>query len=158
MLHIVWLTGIWLILTSEFSAGNFALGLLLATGMVALVTRAAPNTSKIRFGLGRIYEALDLFAFFLWEVLVSGITVAIEVLRPQMRLKPAVVAIPIKGYPPGTVLMLANLITMTPGTLSLYADEEAELLYVHSMRVDDVEEFRRGIQQTLARRVEGVMR
>jgi multicomponent Na+:H+ antiporter subunit E len=171
--HLFWLTAIWLFLTGELTAANLTLGLLLATGVLLLVTQRQPSaestgepTRKLRGGSNRgkldwdsrrLYHALDLIAFFFWEVVVSGIHVALTVIRPNMRLRPAVVAIPVKEQTPAGVMVLANLITMTPGTLSLYADEDQQLLYVHTMQVDDVEEFRQTTQATFGRRVQEVV-
>ena len=110
-----------------------------------------------QWGGRRLLHALELIGYFLWELVVSALTVARAVVRPQMDLRPGIVAIPIKGKSPAAVMTLANLITMTPGTLSLYADERAQVLYVHSMNVTNPDEFRRTVQQSFARRVEEVM-
>jgi multicomponent Na+:H+ antiporter subunit E len=158
IIFLISLVAIWLILTGDLTLPNVVMGLLLAGGVLLLVTQTRRLAGRgAKPTLGGIYRALALLAFFLWEVVVSGINVAIEVIRPRMRLRPAVIGIPVAGMSPNGVMLLANLITMTPGTLSLYVDEEAQILYVHSMRVDDVEEFRRTVQASFARRVQEVV-
>jgi multicomponent Na+:H+ antiporter subunit E len=55
-------------------------------------------------------------------------------------------------------MLVANLISLTPGTLSLDVSEDKTMLYVHVMFLDDVEEARRTIKEGLERRVLEVMR
>ena len=54
--------------------------------------------------------------------------------------------------------MLANVITLTPGTLSLDVSEDRRTLYVHGMFVDDPEAFRREIKDGFERRIEELLR
>ena len=53
---------------------------------------------------------------------------------------------------------MANLISLTPGTLSLDLSEDRKLLYIHVMFLDDIEHTRRQIKQGLEKRVLEVMR
>ena len=55
-------------------------------------------------------------------------------------------------------LVLTTFITLTPGTLSLDVSSDRRTLYIHSMYVDDVEEFRESIKQGYERRVKEVLR
>jgi len=158
MLYVLWLLGVWLLLTGELSMGNVLLGLLLA-GLVLMVLpgRQLTMASLRQWSGRRLLHALALIGYFLWELVVSALTVARAVVRPRMELRPGIVAIPLKDKSPAAVLTLANLITMTPGTLSLYADEQTQILYAHGMNVTNPDEFRRTVQRSFARRVEEVM-
>jgi multicomponent Na+:H+ antiporter subunit E len=157
MIYVLALTLLWLALTGQFTLGNVLLGLLLALVVRAVVRRPDQGATGAGWTERRLYHAFDLLAFFFWEVVVSGISIALEIVRPRMRLSPAVLAIPVRRYSPTGVMLLANLITMTPGTLSLHADEAEEVLYVHAMQVEDTDEFRAKVQNTFARRVWEVM-
>jgi multicomponent Na+:H+ antiporter subunit E len=53
---------------------------------------------------------------------------------------------------------VANLISLTPGTLSIDLSEDRSILYVHVMFLDDPDRFRQSIKNGVERRVLEVMR
>jgi multicomponent Na+:H+ antiporter subunit E len=69
-------------------------------------------------------------------------------------MRPAIVAVPLDLTSDFQITLLANLITLTPGTLSLDISDDKKILYVHGMYVDDVDEFRRSIKQGFEKRVQ----
>ena len=73
-------------------------------------------------------------------------------------MKPGIVAIPLDAKTDLEITFLANLITLTPGTLSLDCSEDRKTLYIHSMYIDDLEKFRAEIKNTLEKRLLEVMR
>jgi multicomponent Na+:H+ antiporter subunit E len=56
------------------------------------------------------------------------------------------------------ITMLANLITLTPGSVSLDVSSDRRFLYLHAMYIDDVEDFRESIKKTIERRVLEILR
>jgi multicomponent Na+:H+ antiporter subunit E len=56
------------------------------------------------------------------------------------------------------IMMVANLISLTPGTLSIDLSEDRRYLYVHVMFMQDVAEVRRELKQGLEKRVLEVLR
>lgn len=156
MFSVLWMVAAWLLLTGELTPGNLLLGLALAAG-VRLVVGSPPDTRRLKWGPRRLFRLVQLALVFLWEVVVAGFTVASDVLRPRMNLQPAVVAVPVPDLSPTGVMVVANMITMTPGTLSTYFDEEEQMLYVHAMQAGDLDAFRRRVQQGFVRRVQEVV-
>jgi len=78
----------------------------------------------------RSFGALLLFVvIFLYELVHSTIDVAWRVMRPSLPLRPAIVVIHLRLTQPGAKLLLANAITLTPGTLSM--DLRGQELYIH---------------------------
>jgi multicomponent Na+:H+ antiporter subunit E len=73
---------------------------------------------------------------------------------------PGVVAIPLDARTDAEITLLANLITLTPGSVSLDLSEDRRVLYVHAMYIDggDVEAYRRSIKEGLERRVLELLR
>ena len=73
---------------------------------------------------------------------------------------PGVVAIPLDARTDAEIALLANLITLTPGSVSLDLSEDRRVLYVHAMYIDggDVEAYRRSVKQGLERRVLELLR
>jgi multicomponent Na+:H+ antiporter subunit E len=80
--------------------------------------------------------------FYLWELFLANLRVALTVLSPNMRIKPAVVAIPLDAESELSITLLANLITLTPGSLTLDISADCRVLYVHTMHADDIDQFR----------------
>ncbi len=73
---------------------------------------------------------------------------------------PGVVAIPLDAHTDAEITMLANLITLTPGSVCLDLSEDKRLLYVHAMYIDggDIEAYRRSVKEGLERRVLELLR
>jgi multicomponent Na+:H+ antiporter subunit E len=73
-------------------------------------------------------------------------------------MRPGVVAVPLDARTDAEITLLANLITLTPGTLSLDVSADRSFLYVHAMYVDDVNDVKRQIKDGFERRLLEVMR
>lgn len=101
--------------------------------------------------------ALTSFAaFYLAEVVLSNLRVARDVLRPRLAIQPAVYRLPVEGLTDRQLLLAANLITMTPGTLTLDVAEDRRSLLIHSMAAPDPEAQARHLENTLLRRIRRV--
>jgi multicomponent Na+:H+ antiporter subunit E len=73
-------------------------------------------------------------------------------------MRPGVIAIPLDAQTDIEITVLANLISLTPGTLSLDVSADRQTLYIHTMYLDDPEAARRGIKRGFERRVLAVTR
>ena len=73
---------------------------------------------------------------------------------------PGVVAIPLDARTDVEITLLANLITLTPGSVSLDLSEDRRVLYVHAMYIvgGDVDAYRRAVKEGLERRVLELLR
>ncbi len=98
--------------------------------------------------LRRLPHALVFVVYFLAEITRANLRVALAVITPRLDLCPGIVRVPTEARTPLEVTLLANAITMTPGTLTLEVDLETYDLYVHGLYVDSVEEFRAGLART----------
>jgi multicomponent Na+:H+ antiporter subunit E len=67
----------------------------------------------------------------------SNLRVAYDVLSPHPRIAPAIVELPLTASGDGEITALANLISLTPGTLSLKVSDDRRALFVHVMYLDD---------------------
>ncbi len=91
------------------------------------------------------FRIIGFIFYYLWKVIESNISIAMDILTPGFKMTPALVSVKLKSGKKGYLLAVSNLISMTPGTLSLdYMEEKNELL-VHSMYCDDVGLFIRDI-------------
>jgi multicomponent Na+:H+ antiporter subunit E len=76
-----------------------------------------------------------LLAVFLRELVTSSIRVTRYVLQPTLTIRSAIVAYPLGVSTDREIAALANLITLTPGTMSLDVSEDKSTLYIHTMSV-----------------------
>lgn len=144
----------WLALTGHFSAANFAVGLALAFPVIWLTQRGRTTTGY----LARVRRAIGFAGFFLWELVKANLRVAHDVLTPRHHMRPAVVAVPLDLHDDLEILALTTFITLTPGTLSLDVSSDRRTLYIHTMYLDDLEQFRRSIREGYEKRVGEVLR
>jgi multicomponent Na+:H+ antiporter subunit E len=140
----------WVAVTGEVTTLNFLAGFILAYFAILLT-----EASSLKSGYGRRFWLVTGFGlFYVKELVLSSLRVARDVLSPRPRVAPAIVAVPLEpGHSDSTVTVLANLITMTPGTMSLDASQDRHWLYIHAVYADDVERFRREFKEQFERRV-----
>ncbi len=140
----------WAILTSSMSAGNLFLGFVLGYAALWLVYRAMGN----RAGYFGIYWRLPWFlSLFLWDLVLANLRVAYDVITPRHRMRPGVVAVPLEVASDVQLTVLANLITLTPGTVTLDVSEDGRTLYLHVMYLTEPDELRSIIKNRLERRI-----
>jgi multicomponent Na+:H+ antiporter subunit E len=104
--------------------------------------------------LVRCFHLVILFGEFCWELLVSSIQVTMTVLSPTDKSQPRLVTIPLRVRTDAGIILVANYITLTPGTLSVDVSPDRKTLLVHSLLAgDDSEETRKGIRDGVEARV-----
>ena len=137
----------WAALIGDFTVEGLATGF--AIGFVALwVVKSLFPESTYH---GRVWRWLKLIVLFHWELIVSSLGVAWDVLTPTQRSRPGIVSVPLKAEGEAEVLLVTNLISLTPGTLSLDVTEDCNTLYVHAMFADDPDEIRAQIENGMER-------
>ena len=146
----------WLVLTGEFTPANFAIGF--AIGYLALrwADRARPEDSPMSRYLRRVPKIINLIFYFLYTIVMANFRMAKAVLSPLSQLNPAIVAVPLDITSPIEITLLANWITLTPGTLSLEVADDNSVIYIHTFQCTDVEAFRNEIKQNFERRIKEV--
>ena len=126
---------VWIALNNASSRAHFILAIILAIGLPVLTQRFWPERSeKIK-----LLPAIQLFGIVLWDILIASIDVAKLVLGPLDRIKPAFVEIPLDMQDPFVGTLLASIVSLTPGTVSIDIDRSRWVLQVHALNVDDAE-------------------
>jgi multicomponent Na+:H+ antiporter subunit E len=108
--------------------------------------------------MAKIPKIIMFILFYLKEMVLSNIRVTYDVLTQKHQMKPGVVAIPIKAKSNFEITVLANLISMTPGTLSLDISNDKKVLYIHSMYIDNLNDLKHEISEGIEKRVLEVLR
>jgi multicomponent Na+:H+ antiporter subunit E len=138
----------WIALTGSFTIANLLFGLALTFFILWLVRGPSPAAQSFRFR-----HCVGLLLLFVRELVVSAWRVAVLVVSPKMDLKPGIFAYPLKGRTDFEITMLANLVTLTPGTLSVDVSPDRRTLYVHAIDCADPEQTIRDIKQSFERRI-----
>lgn len=106
----------------------------------------------------RLARLLRLAGLFLKELVLSSLSVAWDVITPRHRSRPGILALPLDTSSDAEITVLSNLICLTPGTLSLDVSADRRFLFIHAMFIDDPEQVKRQIKETMERRVLEAMR
>ena len=108
---------------------------------------------KIIIKAGRL---LHFLLFYLFELWLANLRVTHDALTPNYNTSPAILEVELDVRSANTLFILSNLITMTPGTLTLDVSPDGRKIFIHAMYVKDVEEFKKKIKK-LERRVLALM-
>jgi multicomponent Na+:H+ antiporter subunit E len=140
----------WAALQGEVTLANLAAGYLLGTAILLVLSKGGviSSSSAARTGYG-----LELAGFFIWELVLANVRVAWDVLRWNLTIRPAVLAIPLEVTSDREILVLSMLINITPGSVTLDLSEDRRTLYVHVMHMTSAEASRREIKDGFERRV-----
>jgi multicomponent Na+:H+ antiporter subunit E len=98
-------------------------------------------------GLRRVGNGIAFIGFFTWELILANMWVAWEIITPRFHMRPGIIRVPIRAETDVEIMLLANLISFTPGTLSLEVDDDRTALYVHGLNVSTPERFREQIAE-----------
>lgn len=103
----------------------------------------------------KLPKAVNFGLFFLKELLVANVKIAFDILTPHYYMNPTVIAVPLRIRTNFEIMLLANMITLTPGTLSIDVSKNRRILYVHALYVkdDDVEKLKHQIKDGFERRL-----
>ncbi|MFO8085648.1 MAG: Na+/H+ antiporter subunit E [Desulfobacterales bacterium] len=101
----------------------------------------------------KVSKTFQLMAYFVWQLIVSNFRVLWDVVTPTHISKPGIIAVPLDAKSDFEIMLVANLVSLTPGTLSLDVSDDRSLLYVHVMFFDDVENARLQIKEGIEKRV-----
>jgi multicomponent Na+:H+ antiporter subunit E len=145
----VMLAVVWVVITGSATIHNLLFGFALSTFVLWIVRDEMSAHGYLR-RLGRMFSLLVLF---FRELALSAWKVAKTVLSRDMDLKPGIFAFPLTVDRDFEITLLANLITLTPGTLTVDVSEDRKVLYVHALDCSDVEATKRDIAEGFERKI-----
>jgi multicomponent Na+:H+ antiporter subunit E len=141
---------VWAALQGQITLANLLVGYVSGYVILALLARGGVMPSTLT---ARTAHAVGLAGFFIRELLLANVRVAIDVVRPHTTIQPAVLAIPLDVTTDGEILLLSMLINITPGSVTIDLSEDRRTLYVHVMHMISAETSRREIKEGFERRV-----
>lgn len=98
---------------------------------------------------------LDVLVEFVRQLIVQNVTLSLRVLRPNMHIRPGIVAVPTTLHGDINLTVLGSLMSLTPDTVTVDIDQTKGLVYVHWIDVKTVEpdEIRRLLATDLEERI-----
>lgn len=145
---------IWAAMIGALTPVNLILGFVLAYFVLLL---AQPVLGRSGY-FSKVGQALGFLFWFAWALLLSNVRVAHDVATPGHFSRPGIVAIPLDAKTPFEITLFANLISLTPGTLSLDVSSDNKTLYIHAMYIDDPDSLRHEIKEGLEKRLLELLR
>lgn len=136
----------WAAATGNFSLFNLVFGAVVG-GFCLFLVRGQIGGRRF---WSKAIRILSLAWLFLQELTMSAIRVGLLVLQPRLDLKPALVAYPLTATSDVEITLLANLITLTPGTLSVDVSADRQFLLIHAIDVKErdalITQIREGLE------------
>lgn len=103
----------------------------------------------------KIPKVVGLSIYFLKELIMANLKIAYDIITPRFFMNPAIIALPLKATSDLEISLLANMLTLTPGSLSVDVSEDRKELYVHLLYAadEDVESLKKELKEGFERRI-----
>ena len=148
------LSVVWVFLTGSLETTNFVFGFVLSFLVLWIVSRNEGSRKYFRIAP----RMIGFIFYFIYELVKANLQVAADVITPKFYMTPGIVEYPLDAKSDLEITFLANVITLTPGTLSLDISEDKKVLYIHAMYINDKDEFIDGIKHGFERRILSILR
>ena len=142
----------WLLVTGSYTVNNVLLGFILGLLLVYLLRSVLPG----RFYIITLYKVIKLIWVFLIELIKANIDVIRIVLQPSLKNEPAFFTYNTDLKTDWQVVLLSNLITLTPGTIVVGLSDDRTKIYIHAIDFGEKEEEIEGIKSSLEKVVREV--
>lgn len=145
---------IWVLLNNAWTPFTFASGYVIGLVLLYVFRRFLPS----EFYLRRVFAVFKLILLFFKELLLANLSVIKHVMRPKLDIRPGIFALPTELKTNFEITLLANLITLTPGTLTVDVSPDNDILYIHALDIPDVEQVIREIKESFEKQIMEVTR
>jgi multicomponent Na+:H+ antiporter subunit E len=143
----VFLALLWCLLVEEFSGKQFLLGYLVGAGLMFVLRRLLGETCYFH----KLKVLVKLIGVFVYDLVVANLQVALLICRPRLRIRPALFHLPLELESDAAITTLANMISLTPGTLTVDVTPDRRCLVIHALDVADLEDTKRSIKERFER-------
>ncbi|WP_129633135.1 Na+/H+ antiporter subunit E [Candidatus Oscillochloris fontis] len=150
---------IWLVLQTSFTWADFVVGMLVGFVIIGMTESAltwqrpfSDKQIKISY-VGRVITVIRFIGFVIGAIIKSNLDVAWLVLNPRAEYQPGIVGVPLDIQSDLGITLMAIVITLTPGTITLDVSSDRRTMYIHAMNVRDPDALRAEIKGEFERRV-----
>ncbi|MFT6389235.1 MAG: multicomponent Na+:H+ antiporter subunit E [Cellvibrionaceae bacterium] len=148
------LAAVWVLMTRSFEFLNYVFGFIIGYLVILLMSRSVSAVSDYP---RRLPRAIFFLLYFIEELVKANLKVAIDIITPAFLGKPGVIGLELDAKTNLEITLVANVISLTPGTLSLDVSANKKILFVHAMYLTDEDTVRADLKN-LEQRLLKVMR
>ncbi len=135
LLNVV-LAFLWMFIKVSYDPISFIKGYIFGLLVIFVLRRFFDS----RFYLARLWSFIKLIFIFIRELILSNVAIVKIVLKPRLDMRPAIFAMDTELTKDWQIMLLSNLITLTPGTLVIDVSEDNKTLFIHAMNIGEVED------------------
>ncbi|HLR43469.1 MAG TPA: Na+/H+ antiporter subunit E [Pseudogracilibacillus sp.] len=139
----------WMFLSESYDFSTFIFGYILGALLLLLLNRFFPS----RYYLAPIFKFIRLFIIFIRELILSNIEIVKLVYKTKPDFEPGIFTYPVEVKKDWEITLLANLITLTPGTLSVAISDDQTKIFIHAMDIQDKEKAINDIKNTFEKAI-----
>ncbi|MDO7787744.1 Na+/H+ antiporter subunit E [Desulforamulus aquiferis] len=142
-----------------FSLSGQTIPLLLILGVISSLLVAYWShdllIGKMEKGpdIGRIFRMIKYIPWLAWQIVLSNLHLIYLVLHPKMPIEPTIVRFKHDLKTDMGITLLANSITLTPGTITIDADRNEYI--VHAVSSKTAQDLLSGDMQARVKEIEG---
>ncbi len=140
---VIWLAVLWVLMWGSLTFANAAGGILVAVAVLvfARLPRLRRNDPDDAARINPL-AALWFGVYVLYKLLEANLILAWEVVTPHNKIHQGVIAVPLRTSSETAMMVVANVITLTPGTVTIDSIGTPAVLYVHVLHLHDIERVR----------------
>ncbi|GAB3050582.1 Na+/H+ antiporter subunit E [Virgibacillus ainsalahensis] len=144
----------WMFLSESYTVPSFITGFILGVLLLFLLRKFIPGT----FYLTRAFSIIKLILLFIKELIGSNIEMVKYIYTPKLDVEPGIFELPLDVTTDWEINLLANFISLTPGTLTVAVSEDNTKLYIHAMHIENEEDEIRSIKDSFEKAIMEVTR
>jgi multicomponent Na+:H+ antiporter subunit E len=151
---------IWATVLDDLSPRGLLIGFVVSYLMLGAAWRLGLGESRAGGSYFRkVFESVAFVAWFARELTVANVRMIRYTVSPLRAMSPGIVAVPLDDdLTDLEITTLANLVSLTPGTLSLDVTPDRRTLYVHAMDASDPAAVRAEVKDGFEVRIKGILR
>ena len=144
---------IWLLLVNDLSVGHLLLGTILGWAVPLYTARFWPDQVRVHHPL----RLLRLIAVVLYDIAVANLTVARLILGSPQRMQPVFLIMPLELRSEAAISLLANTVSLTPGTVSAFLSADRRCLIIHTLHTTAPDQLLATIRQRYERPLKEIL-
>ena len=137
----------WTLFADEPNAGTWVGGFIFGTAVIFIFTKN--RTDHVYFRAPWIL--LWLLLIFSKELIIANVSIAAIVLKPKITVEPGFITYPLQVQDDWQITLLASMITLTPGTLTVDVSPDRKFLILHVLDIDDSQQIKDAIYDSFER-------
>ncbi|MBF0713822.1 Na+/H+ antiporter subunit E [Gemella sp. GH3] len=125
---------LWMVLSNGYNTEYFAVGFFWGAIIIIIFKKLLPGQLYFLY----IYKWLKLILLFLIELIKADIAVLKLMYKPKLNVNPAIFEYPLDVKKDWQITLLANMITLTPGTITVNVSHDNSKLFIHRLDTEDI--------------------